>query len=184
MSRPSKATTWLKVARIIAEQSTCLRRAVGCVLVNEGGHVLSTGWNGVASGEPHCNQSTGMSGIAPLMGPSGFVADVVYGIGGPQLDYKYACSGARAPSGTNLDGCLAAHAEMNAVARCRSPDEIRTCYCTTTPCITCTKLLMSTGCQHIVFSEDYPQAEAAKELWLRRNAKIPNGFVYTWEQRS
>jgi dCMP deaminase len=45
---------WLEVCCVIAKLATCPKRMVGCVLVNARGHVLSTGYNGVASGLAHC----------------------------------------------------------------------------------------------------------------------------------
>jgi dCMP deaminase len=55
--RTSRATvdeTFLGVVDKIAERSTCARRAVGAVLVDGEGHVISTGYNGVPPGEIHC----------------------------------------------------------------------------------------------------------------------------------
>lgn len=49
-----KDRVWLNVAATIAELATCPRRKVGCVLTSKTGHVLSTGYNGPASGQPHC----------------------------------------------------------------------------------------------------------------------------------
>lgn len=162
MTRPSKASTWLKVARVIAEQSTCLRRAVGCVLVNEGGHVLSTGWNGVASGEPHCNQGK--------LNVSYFSLSVNDMEPGGTVEYPHACPGAKASSGTNLDWCGAIHAEQNAIAFCRNVMEIDTCYITTSPCTSCVKLLLSTGCKRIIFTEEYVD-QNGKKLW-EKNGRI------------
>jgi len=45
---------FLLMARFAALRGTCARRTVGCVLVDARHHVLSTGYNGVPSGEPHC----------------------------------------------------------------------------------------------------------------------------------
>lgn len=42
---------------LTASRTTCLRRGVGAVLLNERGHVLATGYNGVAAGQPHCNEN-------------------------------------------------------------------------------------------------------------------------------
>lgn len=53
-SRLSKDEYFLRMAELVAQRSTCARRAVGCVLVNSFGHVMSTGYNGVSRGEPHC----------------------------------------------------------------------------------------------------------------------------------
>lgn len=52
--RPSEHETWLLVAHAVAARGTCRRRRVGCVLVSSDGQVLSTGYNGVAPGAPHC----------------------------------------------------------------------------------------------------------------------------------
>jgi len=45
---------YLIMARIAALRGTCARRTVGCILVDADYRVLSTGYNGVPSGEPHC----------------------------------------------------------------------------------------------------------------------------------
>ncbi len=42
------------MAFLMAERGTCARRKVGCVLVDDKGRVLATGYNGVASGRTHC----------------------------------------------------------------------------------------------------------------------------------
>lgn len=44
----------LMLAWTISIRATCPRRAVGCVLADEGGHVLATGYNGTVTGSPHC----------------------------------------------------------------------------------------------------------------------------------
>lgn len=74
------------------------------------------------------------------------------------------CLGANAPSGQRLDACMATHAEQNALLQCRDVEEIDTAYVTAQPCITCTKLLLNTGCKNIVYLEPYPHA-AAGVLW-------------------
>lgn len=45
---------YLKMLEIVAARSTCVRRAVGAILVDEKYKVLSTGYNGVPSGFDHC----------------------------------------------------------------------------------------------------------------------------------
>ena len=54
MTRPSKDQYFLMMARIAAARATCAGRKVGCVLVDSGGHVLSTGYNGVPANVVHC----------------------------------------------------------------------------------------------------------------------------------
>lgn len=52
--RPSRKEVYLTMARVLAERSTCARRKVGCILTDQQGRVLSTGYNGVAKGYAHC----------------------------------------------------------------------------------------------------------------------------------
>lgn len=136
--RPSKDEYFMDMALLVSERSTCLRRKVGAVLINKRKHVLATGYNGVASGQPHC------------------------------LDIP--CIGANSASGTDLDLCEAVHAEQNALLQCKNVFEIDTCYVTVSPCMTCTKLLLNTSCQTIVFEEDYVD-QKARLLWERHDRK-------------
>lgn len=145
--RPSKDEVWMNVAREIARLSTCLRRSVGCVLLDVRGHVSSTGYNGVHAGAKHCNSMREDPTVSILH------------------RFPHACKGANAPSGTALDFCEAIHAEQNALLQCKNPWELEVAYVTTAPCVTCTKLLLATSCQRIVFKEPY-QGDAGIKLWV------------------
>lgn len=136
----------MRLAMETAMRSTCVRRSVGCVLLNSYNHVISTGVNGVASGMPHCNAEV-----------KGFLPN--------------SCNGASSKSGTDLDKCEAIHAEANALLQCPDVMSIYNCYSTTSPCIHCVKLLLNTSCQRIVYLEEYSHREAL-ELWLRANRRI------------
>lgn len=131
--RPDNDEYFLMIAKLVSTRGTCVRRKVGCVLVDEHNHILATGYNGVPAGFSHC-------------------------------DGGFPCSGAHAPSGTNLDECLAVHAEQNALLQCRDMHAIKTCYITNSPCITCTKLLLNTSCRRIVFTTPYADSKGAP-LW-------------------
>lgn len=52
--RPSITRTMIEIAFVLSRRSTCSRRQVGCVLVNDKNHIIGTGFNGVAKGETHC----------------------------------------------------------------------------------------------------------------------------------
>lgn len=54
MNRPTNDEIYLQIAELIAKRGTCIRRQVGCVLVDKRGRVLSMGYNGVPSGRAHC----------------------------------------------------------------------------------------------------------------------------------
>jgi dCMP deaminase len=156
--RPDRHSWAMAMAVVTAQRATCIRRKVGAVLVNGRGHVLATGYNGVASGQPHCNHH-----------------DMFHPIGFP-----HACSGAHSPSGANLDGCQSIHAEQNALLQCKDVYSIDTAYVTASPCMTCTKLLLNTSCQTIMFLEEYPHSEA-RALWESSGRKwMKLDFKYTF----
>ncbi len=62
MTRPTKDTYFSDLAMVISSRSTCLRRAVGCVLTNARGHIVGTGYNGVAASLGHCNEGHACKG--------------------------------------------------------------------------------------------------------------------------
>ena len=145
--RPSRDQWAMELAVVTAKRATCLRRHVGCVLVNARGHVIATGYNGVAAGLKHCNEIGGSAIVGNTVG----------------INFPHACSGSNASSGQALDACQAIHAEQNALLQCRDVWDIHTCYVTVSPCITCVKLLLNTSCERIVFIEPYPHQ--AGQLW-------------------
>jgi dCMP deaminase len=54
--RPEWDSYFLKIASAVSERSTCDRAFVGCVLVREK-RILTTGFNGSPSGQPHCDEA-------------------------------------------------------------------------------------------------------------------------------
>ncbi|WP_347246170.1 cytidine/deoxycytidylate deaminase family protein [Thermogutta sp.] len=54
MKRPSWEATWLEVARVVAKRSTCRRRNVGAVIVDDLNRVVAVGYNGAPRGMAHC----------------------------------------------------------------------------------------------------------------------------------
>jgi dCMP deaminase len=74
------------------------------------------------------------------------------------------CVAALLPQGQGLDQCLAIHAEQNALLQCANTQSIYTAYITVSPCITCTKLLLNTGCKRIVFIESYID-KTPRNIW-------------------
>ncbi len=53
MKRPSLDEYFLKLAEVVAERSTCIRRHVGAVAVRDK-HILATGYNGAPAGAADC----------------------------------------------------------------------------------------------------------------------------------
>ena len=53
MTRPSWDEYFMKIAHLVAERSTCLRRVVGAIIVKDK-RIISTGYNGSPRGLDHC----------------------------------------------------------------------------------------------------------------------------------
>lgn len=53
LSRITRPQMFMQIARIASQRSTCMRLNVGAVLVS-GRSIVSIGYNGSPSGEPHC----------------------------------------------------------------------------------------------------------------------------------
>ena len=141
MERRDKTNYYLDIAETVLERSTCLRRGVGAVIVKDN-RVIATGYNGVPKGIRHCEET---------------------GCLRQQLNV---------PSGKMHELCRGLHAEQNAIiqAACMgSSIEGGTLYCTTQPCVICTKMIINAGIKRVVIKESYPDElaqEMAKEAGL------------------
>lgn len=129
--RPPYDLWFMDMARVVSCRSTCARRQVGAVIVDETNHILSTGYNGVPSGVAHCTLVN--------------------------------CPGVSYVSGEGLDECQALHAEQNAIARLQDVRHAHTLYCTTAPCMGCTKLIAATPIRRIVSAVEYPKS--GRDFW-------------------
>ncbi len=117
----------MDITRLVARRSTCLRRQVGAVMVKEK-NILATGYNGTPSGITHCAES---------------------GCLREQL---------KVPSGERHELCRGLHAEQNAIIQAaRHGINIAgsTLFCTNSPCIICTKMLINAGIRKVVYLEGY-----------------------------
>jgi len=125
MSRPSWDQYFIDITHLVATRSTCLRRQVGALLVKDR-NILATGYNGTPSGITHCEDV-------------GCLRDRL-----------------QVPSGERHELCRGLHAEQNAIiqaARHGVNIDGATLYCTTMPCIICTKMLINAGIRRIVYEE-------------------------------
>ena len=55
--RPSKDEVMLAIAYALSTRATCMKRAVGCVLVDAKGRIIATGYNGTPAGTRHCTDT-------------------------------------------------------------------------------------------------------------------------------
>lgn len=116
---------FMGLAYQVAQRSTCLRRQVGAVAVNERRRIIGTGYNGAPSGLTHCTPDSCIRIRKNI------------------------------PSGERLDLCKAIHAEANIVLQLGNQLENATLYCTTQPCTSCLKLLMGVGIHRVVWDNYY-----------------------------
>ncbi len=145
-NRPSWDEYFMRLAYFVSTRSTCLRRKVGAVLVRDK-RIISTGYNGAPTGIKHCLE------VGCLRERLGI------------------------PSGEKQEICRGLHAEQNAIiqaARFGVSTVGATLYCTTQPCITCSKMLINAGIVRIVVVERYPDKLAEKML---EEAGIPVEFI-------
>ena len=54
--RPSWDEYFYQLAKLVSTRSTCPRANCGCVIIDNNNFILATGYNGVISGEPHCEE--------------------------------------------------------------------------------------------------------------------------------
>lgn len=129
----------MNIAKVVLTRSTCLRRQVGCVIVDKDNKIVSTGYNGTVRGAKHCLEI-------------GCMRDKL-GI----------------ESGTRIETCKSVHAEQNALIQAGKYSEGSTLYVTTIPCVTCAKLIVNAGIERAVIpmNDTYPDKEGVgllKEL--------------------
>ncbi|MFW5730166.1 MAG: deoxycytidylate deaminase [Desulfonatronovibrionaceae bacterium] len=127
---------YMRITSLVAERSTCLRRKVGAIAVKDK-RILATGYNGAPAGLAHC------------------------------LDTGCLRKQMNIPSGQRHELCRGLHAEQNIIIQAAvhgisiSNADI---YCTTQPCLICTKMLINCRVQNIFFAQGYPDQLAQEML--------------------
>lgn len=53
--RKSWKRYFMEITKMVASRSTCDRAEVGCLIVNDDNRIVSSGYNGSVSGNPHCD---------------------------------------------------------------------------------------------------------------------------------
>jgi len=128
--RPDWDTYFMDMAKLAARRSSCLRRAVGAVLVKDR-RLLATGYNGVPSGVTHCEVTGCLR--ERLKVPSG--------------ERHELCRGLHAEQNAIIQAAFHGVSIRDAVL-----------YCTNLPCIICAKMLINAGVRRIVYIEGYSDA--------------------------
>ena len=158
----------------VSENSKCLSRKLGSVIIKDEKYIISTGYNGPVTGSIHCD----------FPGYRGFILDLrekEIGSSIPERDKiiyeNKSCIksnlGFKPRSGEGLAYCQAAHAERNAIdVAARNGISVKGCRMYMNcgiPCIECSKSIVMSGISEIIVKE---MVDYEKVGWRGRNILI------------
>ena len=135
---------FMRMAQLMAERSTCLRRQVGAVIVRDK-RILTTGYNGAPSGMKHCDEVGCLR--EKLDVPSGKMHELCRGLHAEQNAIIQAA----------VFGVSIKDAEI---------------YCTNVPCIICAKMLINAGMSKRIYYQDGYPDELALEMLQEANVQL------------
>lgn len=127
--RPGWTDYFVRITYDVSARATCTRRKFGAVIVDEDMHIVSTGFNGVVRGAPHC------------------------------LDVGCVKDDMGIDSGMGHGVCPAVHAEMNALLQAGPRARGCTLYVNGYPCKICARLIVNAGVSKVVAWGEYPDKE-------------------------
>ncbi|KAI8924651.1 cytidine deaminase-like protein [Entophlyctis helioformis] len=150
--RPDWDTYFMQLCDLAAMRSNCMKRRVGCILVNEK-RVIATGYNGTPRGVLNCNEG----GCARCNG------------------------GAARGSLLDTCLCLHAeeNALLEAGRERISSSGHSILYCNTCPCLGCAKKIIQSGVKEVVYAEGYGMDDMTASLLhaggvkLRQHSVLP-----------
>lgn len=151
--RPDWDTYFMRITKLVATRSSCLRRRVGAVLVKDK-RILATGYNGAPAGMAHCEEA-------------GCLRDQLHIPSGERHEL---CRGLHAEQNAIIQAA-------------RQGTEIKdsTLYCTTAPCSLCAKMLINAGVMRIVYEGSYPD-ERAMAFFAEAGVKVEHFVLEEDEQ--
>lgn len=134
--RPSWDAYFMNITFLVAKRSTCLRRAVGSLVVKDK-RILSTGYNGAPTGIRHCNETGCLRQTMNVA--SGEKHELCRGIHAEQNAIIQA-----AYHGVSIKGA--------------------TLFCTNLPCSICAKMIINAGITEIRYHSGYADAMSKEML--------------------
>ncbi|MFO8085709.1 MAG: cytidine/deoxycytidylate deaminase family protein [Desulfobacterales bacterium] len=127
VQRPSWAAYFMEIATLVAKRSTCIRRAVGAILVKDK-RILATGYNGAPSGIKHCIEA-------------GCLREQLHIASGQRHEL---CRGIHAEQNAIIQAAYHGVSIKGA-----------TLFCTNLPCSICTKMIINAGIEKIFYQSGY-----------------------------
>jgi dCMP deaminase len=141
--RPTIDEYFMKMAHLVSERSTCLRRKVGAVVV-EDKRILTSGYNGAPKGLKHCEETGCVREEQNV--PSGTRHELCRGVHAEQNAIIQA-----AVFGVSVKGS--------------------TMYITNYPCSVCAKMILNAGLGEVVYEGEY-EDDLAIELLTEGNIEV------------
>jgi dCMP deaminase len=126
-NRPSWEAYFMDITEQVATRSTCLRRAVGAVVVKDK-RMLTTGYNGAPSGTRHCSET-------------GCLREKLKIASGERHEL---CRGIHAEQNAIIQAALHGVSIKDSML-----------YCTNLPCSICAKMIINAGIRKIVYESGY-----------------------------
>lgn len=163
MVNPKWDSYYMNIAKAVAENSSCLSRKIGSILVRDN-VIIATGYNGPSRHVPHCCYRKDNGYYMRTEDFRGQLLELIPETKCPRQRMGY-------KSGQGLGWCAAAHSESNsivnaAVAGHSTVDSTLYCNCPV-PCIQCSKLIINARIKEVVCLslEEYPQAMSSLEMF-------------------
>ena len=134
-SRPEWDLYFLRIASVVRERSTCLKRKVGAVIVKDK-QILSTGYNGAPAGLEHCAVTGCLR--KQMNVPSGQRHELCRGLHAEQNAILYAVKN-------------------------KASVEEATLYVTLSPCLSCARIIYTMGISEVIFLNSYAEHKGIDE---------------------
>jgi len=169
---PTEDEAIMAMAYANSQRSSCLKRKVGAVIVDENGSLFSSGYNDVPFGERPCRNAHGKCYRSILK------EDLSQKINEAVDDPDGTIKNKILKGNKMLDHCRALHAEENAIlniAKFGSASILSgaTLYTTTYPCNLCANKIAQVKIAKVVYFEPYPMEEAKKLLTAKKIEQKP-----------
>lgn len=126
--RPDWDEYFMNIVDLVKDRSTCIRRQVGALIVNDK-RILSSGYNGAPAGCRHCEETGCLR--EQLHVPSGERHELCRASHAEQNAIVQA-----AKHGVSIEGS--------------------TIYVTAQPCVICSKLIINSGIKKVMYCGNYP----------------------------
>ncbi len=134
--RPSWDEYFMRIAKVVASRSNCVKRKVAAIIVKDK-RIISTGYNGTPRGTKNCSE-----GGCPRCNS--------FSDGGKNLSECYCSHG---------EENAIVQASYHGISI-----KDATIYTTFSPCLLCTKMILNAGIKEVVYNADYPLGEVPLKL--------------------